>query len=455
MVTARATVRWFPQPGTLRRSMIFDLPAEWLPSQLIALVSLGIGVAFLSADFRAPTSRALGVAFIAFGISTGLSLPLTGGSGAVSMAGRWLAMADALGLMASLEWVRRVRRTIDVEHLHVGVSDVLLRVGQFAGLALGVAGVYAPELRRDEFLGAVNNVYALARPGFWVFAVPLLIAVFTGAVGTFLLLLARPDRSERIRIVAAIVGFPLIVVGLILPAKIGALLMVSGQMIFLIGAMRYLVTQGQRGQFLARFLSPQVEKLVRERGLRHAVQHRSMEITVVCSDLRGFTAFAQAHPSSDVIKTLREYYDAVGRVVAEYGGTVKDYAGDGILILVGAPIAYSDHAARGIAMARRIREVAAEVTQRWSTPTHPLGIGVGLASGTVTVGIIGSKSRWEYTAVGPAVNLASRLCEQAQHREVLIAARTVELAGSTGLRERPALTAKGFAEPVAVWVLPG
>ena len=77
---------------------------------------------------------------------------------------------------------------------------------------------------------------------------------------------------------------------------------------------------------------------MRERGLKHAVQHRTVEITVVCSDLRGFTAFAQAHPSSSVIKTLREYYDEVGKVVAEFGGTVKDYAGDGVLILVGAPL---------------------------------------------------------------------------------------------------------------------
>lgn len=434
--------------------MIFDFPVEWLPSQLVALVSLGIGIAFISADFRAPTSRALALAFIAFGVSTGLSLPLGGEGGQMPIAGRWLAAADALGLIASLEWVRRVRRTIDVAHLHVGVSDVLLRIGQLAGIGLGVAGVYAPEMRRDEFLGAVNNVYALARPGFWVFAVPVLVAVLAGAVGTFLLLLARPDRSERIRIIGAVIGFPLIVVGLILPAKVGALLMVIGQMAFLIGAMQYLVLQGQRGQFLARFLSPQVEKLVRERGLKHAVQHRSMEITVVCSDLRGFTAFAQAHPSSSVIKTLREYYDSVGKIVAGFSGTVKDYAGDGILILVGAPLPVEHHGRCGIEMARRIRIAVGEVTRRWGTEAYPLGIGLGVASGPVTVGIIGSASRWEYTAVGPAVNLASRLCEQADHNEVLIDAHTVELAGASGLVERSPLPLKGFAEPVINFGLP-
>lgn len=431
-----------------------DIPAAWVSSQLVALVGLGIGIAFLSADFRAPTSRALGIAFIAFALSVGLSLPLNGGDGPVPLAGRWLACADAIALIASLEWVRRVRRTIDVAHLHVGFSTVLLRIGQLAAVALGVAGVLSPEMRRDEFLGAVNNVYALTRPGFWLFAVPILIALITGAIATLLLLAARPDRSERIRIIAAVIGFPLIVAGIVLPATVGSLMIVTGQMIFLIGAMQYLVQQGQRGQFLARFLSPQVEKLVRERGLRHAVQHRTLEITVVCSDLRGFTAFAQAHPSSSVIKTLREYYDAVGKVVAEYGGTVKDYAGDGILILVGAPLPVPNHGRSGYEMAQLIREAAGEVTRRWSTQSFPLGVGLGVASGIVTVGIIGSASRWEYTAVGPAVNLASRLCEQAGDREILFDARTVELAGSHGLEAREPVLIKGFAEPVAVWARP-
>ena len=430
------------------------LPADWLPSQLVALVALGIGAAFILADIRSPTSRALALAFVAFAAAVGLSLPLSGGTGPVPLAGRWLAMADAVALMASLEWVRRVRRTIDAEHLHVSLSDALLRTGQFAGLLHGAAGVLMPELRRDQFVGAVNDLEVLRQPGFWVFAGPLLMSVFAGAVATILLLLARPDRSERIRIVAAIIGFPMIVIGLIVPAKVGALLMVAGLRVVLIGVMQYLMVQGERGQFLARFLSPQVEKLVRERGLKHAVQHRTVEITVVCSDLRGFTAFAQAHPSSSVIKTLREYYDEVGKVVAEFGGTVKDYAGDGVLILVGAPLPVAHHARCGIEMARRIRVAATEVTRRWSTRQFPLGIGIGVASGLATVGIIGSASRWEYAAVGPVVNLASRLCEQAGHGRILIDARSVELAGKADLEPCATLEVKGFDEPVTAWSLP-
>ena len=79
---------------------------------------------------------------------------------------------------------------------------------------------------------------------------------------------------------------------------------------------------------------------------------------------------------------------------------------------------------------------------------------MGVASGVVTVGIIGSASRWEYTAVGPAVNLASRLCEMAADREVLIDASTVELSGMGGLERGGARAVKGFSDPVVVWTMP-
>jgi class 3 adenylate cyclase len=175
---------------------------------------------------------------------------------------------------------------------------------------------------------------------------------------------------------------------------------------------------------------------------------------VVVSDLRGFTAYAQAHPSSRVIQVLRDYYDAVGKVVADYGGTIKDFAGDGILILVGAPLPAADHAAIGLRIAHRVRAASREVTDRWSNGPHRLGIGIGVASGFVTVGVIGSASRLEYTAVGPAVNLASRLCEHALDGEILVDERTRELAATVPLEMRDTIEVKGFADAVPLYALP-
>jgi len=89
-----------------------------------------------------------------------------------------------------------------------------------------------------------------------------------------------------------------------------------------------------------------VAELVREQGLKSATREQTLELSVVCCDLRGFTAFSAATESKKVIGILREYYDAVGAAALNVGGTIKDQAGDGVLILVGAPIRFEDHAQR-------------------------------------------------------------------------------------------------------------
>jgi len=128
-----------------------------------------------------------------------------------------------------------------------------------------------------------------------------------------------------------------------------------------------------------------------------------------------------------------------------------------VLILIGAPIAFADHAQRALDLAARIRGEGGALAARWSRADRRLGVGVGAASGYVTVGVIGGASRLEYTAVGPAVNLASRLCAEADAGEVLVDARTRELIADEARRARlqsgDALQLKGFPEPVPSFTL--
>lgn len=423
------------------------------PHLLVSLVALGMGIAFLSADRDSRTSRALALCLASIGLSIYLN---------VVMLGRWaepppwsglLAIPEAISSIALLEWLLRVRRTVPAPGLDVRTGDRLLRWGQGASVLYGALALIWPDLRLDHFIraGATPRFWVL--PGFWLFATPLLFSSLCGLASVLLLLNRRPDRAERVRVVAMAIAVPLFLVSFILPLRESAIAIVCGEMVFLVGAVHYHVLQGQRGQFMSRFLSPQVAKLVSERGLSSAMQENFLELTVVCSDLRGFTAFAQSHPSSQVLQVLREYYDAVGEVVAEFGGTIKDYAGDGILILAGAPLPMSDHARRGIDMARRIRDVGRVLTRKWSDRKSKLGIGVGVASGNVTVGVIGSATRLEYTAVGSTVNLACRLCDQAVDGEILVAQETVTMANEAGLESRAPLSVKGFPNPVANYAL--
>lgn len=435
------------------------MPLDTTPHAITALLALGMALAFYVADRHSPTSRALAL-FLAFvGLSIGIgaliALPLHRARGVPAWDGVF-AIADAAAFWFGFEWILRVRRTIPARNLDTRGPDRMLRVAQALAVVYLLLAFAFPEVRHHQFMGA-GIAGAWQRPGFHLFALPLGLALLLGLASGLIMLNRRPDRAEAQRMVAFVIAAPFMASGLVLPPAMAPLGTAIGLLIFLVGGVQYHVTQGQRAHFMSRFLAPQVAELVRKQGLKSATQDRTLELSVVCCDLRGFTAFSGATSSHRVIEILREYYDAVGAAAAESGGTIKDLAGDGVLVLVGAPIAFADHAQRALQLAKRIRQTGLELAARWSDAALHLGVGVGVASGEVTVGVVGGAARLEYTAVGPAVNLASRLCGEAAHGEILISERTMELLGHGAERRevRPgeALRLKGFEQPVQSYVL--
>ncbi len=330
----------------------------------------------------------------------------------------------------------------------------------------GLASLAFPEMRARHFsgvyvehvinesLGAFDGQMRIAT---LLFALPLAASLALALVAGLLMLRRRPDRAETVRVLAFLLAAPIVGGGLVLPPPHAPVAIAAGLLVFLIGAVQYHVTQGRRAQFLARFLAPQVADLVRRRGLGGVMEEKVTEISVVCCDLRGFTAFTEATSSQQVMRILHEYYDAVGTAAAAFGGTIKDQTGDGVLILVGAPVAFSDHARRALQIADRIRASGTQLAARWSGDEQRLGLGVGVASGFVTVGVLGTASRLEYAAVGSAVNLAARLCAEAAAGEVLVDQRTAALLAARDERTRLSagaqLRLKGFQEVVPSFVL--
>jgi class 3 adenylate cyclase len=418
---------------------------------IIALFAMGMAIAFLSADPNAPTSRALSL-FLGFLAVTFLfNVPaLASSENATTFWSRVFSLLEIGILVSGYEWILRVGRTA-----RVAPKETLIRVAQGLACAYGLLGALLPA-RRSESWNISWTVDAVSQPGYWVFAVPFFGAAVI--VGVFVLRLFRSDfdRAERIRLqwfgVAAlfwVAGLPLTRV----PAA-QALAFAFGEAVFLVGAIRYHVLQGQRGEFIGRFVSPELLRVVRERGLASMMSRSRTEISVVACDLRGFTSFAETAAPEDVMRLLDEYYAAVGLAVAELGGSIKDFAGDGILALVGAPIPRVDHAARALRLGLAIRDRMEEILQRWRTLGIEVGVGVGIATGFATVGAIGSSNRLEYAAVGPPVNLAARLCSRAEAGQILAEARVIGLAGDeTGhyyLQPLGAMDLKGFARPVQV-----
>lgn len=437
-----------------------DALQAYVPSIMWHMVMLGIGFAFIHADRESPTSKALAAAFALYGVECipGVflraldqwPLPL-----------EWralLAVPGSLAYIAFAEWFRLVLLTATPQGPMVRSGLWMLRLSQVL-LSLFVACAFAlPEMYGREYLppsvGGVGSGL-----GHWLFAGLEQSASGLLVLPILILLVQKIDFQERPRVLGLVAAVPFInlLPYLVLPIGSPAFWAsnILGLMIFLAGAVRYHVLQGQRGQFMARFLSPQVRALVRERGLLRALDQRQLEITIVCCDLRGFTAYSQAHPPADVVQLLHDYYDAVGAVVAEFGATIKDFAGDGILILVGAPLPDPQHTRIALTLARRVHDAMRAVSQHWSRDAHRIGLGIGVASGKVIVGVIDSSSRLEYAAVGPAVNLAARLCAEAADGEILADAQTLEAAGvSVGaLDTRAPKTLKGIAQPVLVVAL--
>ena len=422
---------------------------------IVGVFAIGMALSFLAADPHSPTSRPLCLLLGSLGVTFLLNIPAYGGLLLERVSWiRVFSLLELASLAAAFEWILRIGRTEVSAEPQAASGERLLRVAQALACLYGLAGMSVPTLK-GEFWNVPLSLPLLRRPAFYLFAVPFNLSLVLAGDRVVQLVRARLDPTERLRLIALMAAAPFWCAAIFLPPVWKPPSVAIGEMIFLAGAIRYHVLQGQRGQFLARFLSPEVVRLVHERGLASTMQQSRTELSVVACDLRGFTAFAETAAPEEIMKVLEEYYGAVGEVVVAFGGSISNFAGDGILALVGAPIAHPDHAARAVGMALQVRDRVDTILSRWRTLGLELGIGVGVASGFVTVGVIGSGVRLEYTAVGPAVNLAARLCARAEAGQVLADPRVVGSVGdaSPGYRfaKLESVELKGFARPITIF----
>jgi adenylate cyclase len=205
----------------------------------------------------------------------------------------------------------------------------------------------------------------------------------------------------------------------------------------------------ERMNRLKRFLSPQIAGLVVSSGGEQLLESHRREITALYCDLRGFTGFAETAEPEEVIKVLREYHEALGKLIHKYEGTLEHFAGDGVMVWFNDPLPCPDPCERAVRMAVEMRASVVELAAKWRRQGHDLGFGVGIAHGYATLGRIGFEGRFDYAAVGTVVNLAARLCDYAKNGQILIDPKvqtaveshaTTELAGE--------LTLKGLHRPI-------
>jgi class 3 adenylate cyclase len=206
---------------------------------------------------------------------------------------------------------------------------------------------------------------------------------------------------------------------------------------------------------LKRFLSPQVAEIVERAGTQDLLGAQKADVVVIFCDLRGFTAFSAKAEPEEIMRVLGEYYEALGAIIMRYEATLTHFSGDGLMVLLNAPVPCPDDAAlRGVRMAGDMQAAVQALMTGWRAKGHALGFGIGLAKGIATVGRIGYEGRHDYTAIGRVANLASRLCSAAEDRQILVDVNAADaVRGTVPLSELGTRALKGFGEAVPVYAV--
>lgn len=172
-------------------------------------------------------------------------------------------------------------------------------------------------------------------------------------------------------------------------------------------------------------------------------------VTMLFCDIRGFTAITENMPPAEVIELLNEHMTALTEVAYEHGGIVDKFVGDLIMVLFGAPISTGEDPVRAVQCALSMLQMRRRLNQ---TSKHSLEVGIGIATGSVVAGCMGSDQRLSYTVLGHRVNLASRLCNIAQAGEIVLDAETYAEAKQLVQAEAmPPVQLKGITESVQPW----
>lgn len=204
---------------------------------------------------------------------------------------------------------------------------------------------------------------------------------------------------------------------------------------------------------LERFLSSAiVEKILASPDQVH-LGGENQTTTILFADIRGFTRMSEKMEPQEVVELLNEFFAEMTDLIFDNGGMLDKYLGDGIMSVFGAPLAKPDDALRSAKTAVEMQRALTRLNRNWEARGQPpLQMGVGVNTGAVTAGNIGSAKRMDYTVIGDAVNLASRLCANAAGGQILISDSTFrELSGSLPAKKLEPIRVKGRETPVEIY----
>lgn len=207
---------------------------------------------------------------------------------------------------------------------------------------------------------------------------------------------------------------------------------------------------------LERFMSKQVvDHLITESSAKGtpALTVRDLKATIMFADIRGFTPIAERKSPMEVAEMLNEYFTVMTEVIFKYGGTLDKYIGDSIMAVFGAPIGNKNDAEKAVMTAIEMRE---ELKKMMEGRKETFSIGIGINTGRVVAGTIGSLRRMEYTVLGDAVNVACRLESISKANQILIGQGTYEeIKGKFEIKKVGSISLKGKEKEIEVYEILG
>jgi adenylate cyclase len=184
------------------------------------------------------------------------------------------------------------------------------------------------------------------------------------------------------------------------------------------------------------------------------------KVTLLFSDIRGFTSLSESIPPEMLVSVLNEYLSPMTQIVMEERGTLDKYIGDAVMAIFGAPLDVPDHAIRACQAALSMLKKLGQINNEWRKRNFPsIAIGIGINTGEAIVGNMGANMRFDYTAIGDSVNLASRLegLNKLYGTEIIISKSTLENLNSSEapflFRELDVVQVKGKEEPISIFEL--
>ena len=204
---------------------------------------------------------------------------------------------------------------------------------------------------------------------------------------------------------------------------------------------------------LERFLSPDVVQMIAENPGGVRLGGVNQKVSIMFADIRGFTPLSEKMQPEKIVEILNEYFTRVTDVIFDNGGMLDKYIGDAVMAVFGAPISKGNDAANAVKAAVELQRLLVEMNRDAVARGWPeLEVGIGINTGIVTAGNIGSPRRLDYTVIGDAVNTASRLMSNAKGFQIIISESTEADIGKKWKRDQmPPLTVKGRKQQVNVF----